>query len=53
MRTYGASGIQAHIRKQVELARGFEEMVRRDARFEVVVPARCGLVCFRLAVSGA
>ncbi|XP_026279511.1 aromatic-L-amino-acid decarboxylase-like isoform X1 [Frankliniella occidentalis] len=48
LRTYGARGLQAHIRKQVQLAADFEELVHRDARFEVVMPARCGLVCFRM-----
>ncbi|KAK3919004.1 Aromatic-L-amino-acid decarboxylase [Frankliniella fusca] len=48
LRTYGARGLQAHIRKQVKLAQDFEELVHQDPRFEVVMPARCGLVCFRM-----
>ncbi|KAJ1524454.1 hypothetical protein ONE63_010951 [Megalurothrips usitatus] len=49
LRTYGARGLQAHIRKQVKLAQDFEELVHRDPRFEVAVSARCGIVCFRMA----
>ncbi|XP_034237668.1 aromatic-L-amino-acid decarboxylase-like [Thrips palmi] len=48
LRTYGARGIQAHIRKQVKLAQDFEQLVDQDPRFEVAVRARCGLVCFRM-----
>ena len=50
LRTYGVRGIQAHIRQQVKLAQEFEALVRRDPRFEVAVPARCGIVCFRIKV---
>ncbi|XP_052132725.1 aromatic-L-amino-acid decarboxylase-like [Frankliniella occidentalis] len=48
LRLYGVANLQAHIRKQVALAKEFEQMVRADDRFEVVAEVVCGLVCFRL-----
>uniref|UniRef100_A0A3Q3GVL2 Aromatic-L-amino-acid decarboxylase n=1 Tax=Labrus bergylta TaxID=56723 RepID=A0A3Q3GVL2_9LABR len=47
-RMYGLSGIQAHIRKQVALAKEFESLVRADQRFEICAEVIMGLVCFRL-----
>ncbi|XP_046899413.1 aromatic-L-amino-acid decarboxylase [Hypomesus transpacificus] len=47
-RLYGLSGLQAHIRKQVGLAREFEGLVRADRRFEISADVVLGLVCFRL-----
>lgn len=48
IRCYGARNLRSHIRSDVHLARTFERMVRCDSRFEVVVPRRFALVCFRL-----
>jgi aromatic-L-amino-acid decarboxylase len=48
VRYFGAEGLRGHIRRHVELARLFEDLVRRDARFEVVTPRVLNLVCFRL-----
>ncbi|CAA6671233.1 unnamed protein product [Spirodela intermedia] len=48
MRCYGTANLQSHIRSDVRMARGFEEMVAADTRFEVVVPRRFALVCFRM-----
>ncbi|MGD9689761.1 MAG: pyridoxal-dependent decarboxylase [Phycisphaerales bacterium] len=48
MRSYGLDGLRAHIREHVRLAELFESLVRSDDRFEIVTPARLGLVCFRL-----
>ena len=48
LRVFGVAGLQAHIRSDVSMARGFEGMVRSDPRFEVVVRRRFALVCFRL-----
>lgn len=50
LRLYGVANLQAHIRRQVELAKEFADMVRADDRFEVVAEVICGLVCFRLKV---
>lgn len=48
LRWYGAEGLREHIREHVSLARDFAEWVRADGRFELAVPPRLGLVCFRL-----
>ena len=48
LRSYGIEGIQAHIRKGVELAKKFEELVRGDDRFELIAERHLGLVVFRL-----
>jgi tyrosine decarboxylase len=48
MRTYGATRLQEHIRSDVAMAKMFEESVRADDRFEVVVPRNFALVCFRI-----
>uniref|UniRef100_A0A8C5BRX8 Aromatic-L-amino-acid decarboxylase n=1 Tax=Gadus morhua TaxID=8049 RepID=A0A8C5BRX8_GADMO len=47
-RMYGQSGLQAYIRKHVELAKVFETMVKKDKRFEICAEVVLGLVCFRL-----
>ena len=51
MRSYGAEGLRAHIRKQVQLANHFHKLMAADERFEFPVPPAMGLVCFRLKVS--
>ncbi|KAK7083885.1 hypothetical protein SK128_016740 [Halocaridina rubra] len=51
MRLYGKKGLQEHIRKQVALSHQFEDYVRADPLFELVLPVTLGLVCFRLKVS--
>ncbi|CAL4933288.1 unnamed protein product [Urochloa decumbens] len=48
LRRYGAAGLRAHIRRHVTAAKWFERAVAADQRFEVVVPRRFSLVCFRL-----
>ena len=50
MRSYGAEGLRAHIRRQVGLANEFHQLVSADPRFQLPVPAAMGLVCFRLKV---
>ncbi|KAK9089514.1 hypothetical protein Scep_028596 [Stephania cephalantha] len=45
---YGVANLQSHIRSDIHLAKGFEKMVKSDSRFEIVVPRRFALVCFRL-----
>ncbi|KAJ2357711.1 hypothetical protein GGF43_001295 [Coemansia sp. RSA 2618] len=49
LRMYGASGIRAHIRDQVSLARWLETQLIADGRFEIVAPVVFGLVVFRLS----
>jgi aromatic-L-amino-acid/L-tryptophan decarboxylase len=48
LRWYGAEGLRAHIREHVSLARELANWIEADHRFELVVPPRLGLVCFRL-----
>ncbi|KAK9085046.1 hypothetical protein Sjap_025457 [Stephania japonica] len=48
LQMYGVTNLQRHIRSDISLAKGFEEMVKKDLRFEIVVPRRFALVCFRL-----
>ncbi|CAI9770606.1 unnamed protein product [Fraxinus pennsylvanica] len=48
LRLYGLENLQAYIRKHIELAKTFEELVKQDPRFEVAAPRKFSLVCFRL-----
>jgi aromatic-L-amino-acid/L-tryptophan decarboxylase len=52
MRTYGSAKLQEHIRSDVAMAKMFEDAVRADHRFEVVVPRNFALVCFRIRPQG-
>ncbi|KAL5972965.1 hypothetical protein ACLOJK_039772 [Asimina triloba] len=47
MRSYGVANLQEHIRSDVGMAAAFEARVKGDRRFEMVVPRRFSLVCFR------
>uniref|UniRef100_M8C540 Aromatic-L-amino-acid decarboxylase n=1 Tax=Aegilops tauschii TaxID=37682 RepID=M8C540_AEGTA len=53
MRTYGTAQLQRHIRSDVAMAKAFEDLVRADGRFEIVVPRNFALVCFRIRARGA
>ncbi|OVA07975.1 Pyridoxal phosphate-dependent decarboxylase [Macleaya cordata] len=48
LRSYGVVNLQSHIRSDVQMAKMFEGFARADPRFEIVVPRRFALVCFRL-----
>ncbi|XP_032804990.1 aromatic-L-amino-acid decarboxylase-like [Petromyzon marinus] len=48
LRSFGVGGLQEHVRRGVQLARFFENLVREDPRFEVPVKRHLGLVVFRL-----
>ncbi|KAJ1999295.1 hypothetical protein GGI04_004630 [Coemansia thaxteri] len=48
MRTYGASGIRAHIREHVRQAKWLEQQLLVDGRFDIVAPVVFGLVVFRI-----
>nr|GEW35532.1 aromatic-L-amino-acid decarboxylase-like [Tanacetum cinerariifolium]GEX76898.1 aromatic-L-amino-acid decarboxylase-like [Tanacetum cinerariifolium] len=48
LRSYGVKTIQDHIRTDIQMAITFERLVNSDGRFEIVVPRRFSLVCFRL-----
>ncbi|KAF5824131.1 putative carboxy-lyase [Helianthus annuus] len=54
IRSYGVTGLQEVIRKQVKLAKHFEALLIADKRFEVVVPRNFATVCFKvLAPNGS
>ncbi|XP_008812851.1 tyrosine decarboxylase-like [Phoenix dactylifera] len=48
IRRYGVANLMEHIRSDVAMAKHFERLVAMDQRFEVVVPRKFSLVCFRL-----
>ncbi|KAK1679420.1 hypothetical protein QYE76_040268 [Lolium multiflorum] len=48
LRLYGVENLQSYIRKHIQLAKHFEQLVLSDSRFEVVTPRNFSLVCFRL-----
>ncbi|KAJ9550409.1 hypothetical protein OSB04_014454 [Centaurea solstitialis] len=48
LRSYGVTNLRNHIRTDIQMAVTFERLVRSDPRFEIVVPRRFALVCFRL-----
>jgi aromatic-L-amino-acid decarboxylase len=47
LRSYGAEGIRAMLRRHLELARQFRAWVEGEPGFEVMAPSPFGLVCFR------
>ncbi|XP_076361125.1 aromatic-L-amino-acid decarboxylase-like isoform X2 [Tachypleus tridentatus] len=47
-RMFGVRGLQTYIRKHVRLIHEFENLIRNDQRFEIVLPLVLGVVCFRL-----
>lgn len=53
IRKHGIRNLRQHIRSDVKLAEQFEGLVARDDRFEIVVPRRFALVCFRLKSEGS
>ncbi|GAB0096138.1 Aromatic-L-amino-acid decarboxylase [Sergentomyia squamirostris] len=48
LRNYGITGLQEYIRRHIQLAKRFEELVLRDKRFQICNEVKLGLVCFRL-----
>ncbi|CAN6457791.1 unnamed protein product [Victoria cruziana] len=52
IRSHGLNNLREHIRRHVRLAMLFEELVSMDERFEIVVPRRFALLCFRLKPGG-
>jgi len=48
LRCFGRAGLQAHIRRGVELAGQFERWVTEEPGWEVCAPRRFSVICFRL-----
>ncbi|XP_034190757.2 aromatic-L-amino-acid decarboxylase [Osmia lignaria lignaria] len=48
LRLYGVDGLQEHIRRTIKFAQIFEEYVKSDSRFELVIGRSMGLICFRI-----
>ncbi|KPJ01814.1 PREDICTED: tyrosine decarboxylase [Papilio xuthus] len=48
LRSYGITGLQKYVRRHCELAKYFEQLVKKDERFQVCNQVKLGLVCFRL-----
>ncbi|XP_022747493.1 tyrosine decarboxylase 1-like [Durio zibethinus] len=48
IRRHGLANLMHHIRSDIGMAKRFEAFVAKDDRFEIVVPRKFALVCFRL-----
>ncbi|KAH1032992.1 hypothetical protein J1N35_045166 [Gossypium stocksii] len=48
IRRHGLANLMYHIRSDIAMAKRFEALVGEDERFEIVVPRKFALVCFRL-----
>lgn len=53
IRMYGVEGLQAILRRHLELAQMFASWMRESSNFEVVAPVHFSLVCFRAIPSGS
>ena len=53
LRHYGVEGLRSVIREHIRLAKLFEDLVRSDARYEIVAPVLFSTVCFRLKAGDA
>ncbi|KAK7292796.1 hypothetical protein RJT34_15650 [Clitoria ternatea] len=49
LRSYGVENLRNFLRNHVQMAKTFEGLMRLDKRFEVVVPRKFSLVCFRIS----
>ncbi|XP_074284953.1 tyrosine decarboxylase-like [Silene latifolia] len=49
IRSYGVNYLRDFLRSHISMAIHFEDLVLADPRFEIVVPRRFALVCFRLS----
>ncbi|KAG6384555.1 hypothetical protein SASPL_155624 [Salvia splendens] len=52
LRTYGVANMQNFLRRHVGMAKEFECFVRKDTRFEVVVPRNFSTIVFRVSPVG-
>ena len=53
LKIFGAGAFRAAIERGIELAEHAEALIRADPAWELVTPARLGVVTFRAAVPGA
>ncbi|KAJ1429532.1 Pyridoxal-phosphate binding site [Sesbania bispinosa] len=51
LRSYGVDNLRNFLRNHIQMAKTFEALVRTDKRFEIVVPPKFSLVCFRISPS--
>jgi aromatic-L-amino-acid decarboxylase len=47
IRSYGTKGLQHKIREHIRFAARLEEMIRKEADFEILAPVIINVVCFR------
>ena len=52
LRSYGVDNLRNFLRSHVEMAKTFEGFVKMDNRFEIVVPRKLAVVCFRILPYG-
>ncbi len=50
IRNFGVEGIRQQIREHIELAVYFEKELRKQSKFEIILPRTLTVVCFRLKV---
>ncbi|OUZ99267.1 Pyridoxal phosphate-dependent decarboxylase [Macleaya cordata] len=48
LRSYGVANLRTFLRSHVKMAKQFEGLIAKDKRFEIVVPRKFAMVCFRL-----
>ncbi|XP_052179835.1 tyrosine decarboxylase 1-like [Diospyros lotus] len=53
LRSHGVYNLSRFIRCHISMAKQFEELVKMDQRFEVVVPRTFAVVCFRVSPSAS
>lgn len=52
LRTYGRKGLEARLRRHMEIARWFADQVEAARGWELLTPTRLGVVCFRYHPAG-
>lgn len=50
--SFGLNGLKSKLKQHIELATKFEELIRNDVNFEIIVPRTANLICFRLKPNG-
>lgn len=52
LRSYGVSGIQEKVRRDIRMAQQLAEEIRRDPQFQLLAPVPLGTLCFRYTPAG-